>query len=140
MEASNAPSTVDKSAQVFTLDALGASSPVKSVAPRVKVDKIFELTKEEGVRWFVDTYDTGANFTGDLHLYLARGDMKYGDMGVVVAAKDDVDATATPCFACNVLPIGETTKTNKVCLSFYSFPPTNRNGSKQKERKILSLS
>ncbi|MCO5614782.1 hypothetical protein L7F22_069066 [Adiantum nelumboides] len=99
MEASNVPISSNQGAQVFTLDALGMSSQAKSIAPRIKVDKTFELTKGDGVRWFVDTYDMDANYKGDIHLYLSQGDMKYGDMGIVVSVKDDVDATAMPCFA-----------------------------------------
>ena len=140
MEASNVPTSSDQGAQVFTLDALGMSSQAKSTASRIKVDKTFELTKEEGVRWFVDTYDMDANYKGDIHLYLSQGDMKYGDMGIVVSVKDDVDATAMPCFACNVLPVGETTKANKFCLSLDSFHVADMNGSKLgKDNSIVKL-
>ncbi|KAI5061784.1 hypothetical protein GOP47_0022323 [Adiantum capillus-veneris] len=96
MEAFNVLSIPDQGAQVFTLDVLGMSTHAKTSAPRIKVDKTFELKKEERVKWFVDTYDTDANYKGDIHLYLSQGDMKYGDMGFVVGVKDDVDATAMP--------------------------------------------
>ncbi|MCO5571570.1 hypothetical protein L7F22_025314 [Adiantum nelumboides] len=140
MEASNVPISSNQGAQVFTLDALGMSSQAKSTPPRIKVDKTFELTKGDGVTWFVDTYNMDANYKDDIHLYLSQGDMKYGDMGMVVSVKDDVDATAMPCFACNVLPVGETTKANKFCLLLDSFHVANMNGSKLgKENSIVKL-
>lgn len=125
---------------VFTLEALETTTQVKSVTPRIKVDKTFELTNKEGVKWFVDSYDTNANFKEVLHLFLSQGDTTYGDMGIVVGAKDDVDARATPCFTCNVLPDGETTKANKFCLSLDSFHPAHMTGSKLgKENSIVKL-
>lgn len=88
----------------------------------------------------MDTYDMDANYKGDIHLYLSQGDMKYGDMGIVASVKDDVDATAVPCFTCNVLPIGETTKANKFCLSLGSFHVADMTGSKLgKENSIVKL-
>lgn len=140
MEASNEPCTSQPHAQVFTLDALGMIPQSKSAAPRIKVDKTYELTKEEGVKWFVDSYDSNANYKADLHLYLSRGDMAYGDMGTIVGVKDDVDSTAIPCFACSVLPEGETTKATKFCLSLDAFYPFDMIGSKEgKENSIVKL-
>ncbi len=58
----------------------------------------------------------------------------------MVGVKDDVDARATPCFTCNVLPDGETTKANIFCLSLDSSHPAHMTGSKLgKENSIVKL-
>lgn len=141
MEASNAPATSEsRGAPVFNLDALETTTQAKSVTPRIKVAKTFEFTNKEGVKWFVDSYDTNANFKGILHLFLCQGDTTYGDMGIVVAAKDDVDTRATPCFTCNVLPEGETIKANKFFLSLDTFHPADMTGSRMgKDNSIVKL-
>ena len=83
MEASQVSTSSKQDSQIFTLDTLGMASQPKVAAPRIKFDKVFELATEQGVRWFVDTYDIDINYKGDIHLYLSQGDMKYGDMGIV---------------------------------------------------------
>lgn len=141
MEANTIPhSSQLPQGQVFTLDALETMPQTKSAPPRIKVDKNYELSQEEGVKWFVDTYDANENYKGDLHLYISRGDMAYGDMGIVVAVKDDVDSRASPCFSCNVLPEGETTKANRFLLSLDTLHLFDMTGSKLgKQNSIVNL-
>ena len=54
--------------------------------------------------------------------------MKYGDMGIVMGVKEDMDTTATPCFAFIVLPIGETSKETKFYLSLRNLQVVDMNG------------
>ena len=63
--------------------------------------------------------------------------MAYGDMGTIVAAREDVDSRANPCY---VLPEGETTKANRFLLMLDKLHLFDMIGSRMgKENSIVSL-
>ena len=141
MESNTLPQTSQQpQAPVFMLDALGAVPQAKSAPPRIKVEKDYKLSQEEGVKWFVYTYDANGNYEVDLPLYILRGDIAYGDMGTIVAVKDDVNSRVIPCFSSNVLPEGETTKANRFLLSIDTLHAFDMTGSRLgKENSIVKL-
>ena len=66
--------------------------------------------------------------------------MKYGDMGIAMGVKEDMDTTITACFAFTILPIGETSKATKFYLSLRNLQVVDMNGSKQgKDNSTVKL-
>lgn len=135
------PTQSSAQAEVFTLEDMQASPQKdKYIPPRVKVEKSFDLTTNHNVKWFMDTYDYEGNYQGDLHLYVGEEGKKYGDMGIVVNAKEDVNDEATPCITITMVPKGETTKAKNISLVLEKWAPFDMTGSKEgKEKSFAKL-
>ncbi|KAH7436085.1 hypothetical protein KP509_05G001600 [Ceratopteris richardii] len=106
---------------VFSLINLSKTSGMKVPSNRIKVQKTFDVTHKEDMKWFADTYDHEGNFKADVHLFMKDAGSTYGDMGNIVHVKEDVNAQGTPCFTCKVLPDGENINANKFFLSWETF-------------------
>lgn len=72
--------------------------------PRIKVSKEFSFTSNsKDIKWFVDTYNYEGEYIGDLHLFIREGEPLYGDIGIVLNAKEDLDDFSTPCVTYTVM-------------------------------------
>ena len=130
-----------KPTEKFSLDTIQSSpqqQKVKYIAPRVKVVKIFDLSNQKDIKWFIDTYNFEGTYESDLHLYVKQGDQAYGDMGCINNAKEDINDAATPCITITCVPQGETTKANNISLLLCDWAPFNMIGSKQEKEKSFS--
>ena len=118
--------------QVFSLDNVHASpQKAKYNPPRVKVIKSCDLSTHRGVNWFMDTYNYEGVYQNDLHLYVKQEGQKYGDMGVIAIAKDDINDMATPCITITTVSNGEIKKAIDISLHLDSWAPFDMTGSKQ---------
>lgn len=130
-EIKKSPAQSAPQGQVFTLENIHASAQnVKYIPPRVKVVNTFDLSEMQNLNWFMDTYNYEGEYQEDLHLYVKKEGLIYGDMGSIINAKEDVTNEAVPCITITVLPQGETTKANNLLLLLDAWSPFDMTGSK----------
>lgn len=125
--------------EAFSLDNIQSSSPqkFKYVPPRVKILKSFDLTNGNSINWFMDTYNFEDIYQEDLHLYVKKEGQNYGDMGIIINAKEDVNDVAIPCISFTTILRGETSKANSICLLLGSWAPADMTGSKRGRENSL---
>ena len=93
----------------------------------MKVIKTFDLSTRHNINWFVDTYNFEGVYQDDLHLYVKQEGQKYGDMGFIVNAKEEINDMATPCITITAMTKEETTKATDTSLYLYSWAPIEHN-------------
>ena len=74
-------------------------------------------------------------YQNDLHLYVQGEGRKYGDLRIVINAKEDINSEATPCITITLLLAGQTTKANNISLVLDKWAPFDMLGSKRREKK-----
>ncbi|MCO5590770.1 hypothetical protein L7F22_044745 [Adiantum nelumboides] len=131
-EIQKSPSQISPQGGVFSLDnILDSPKKAKYIPPRVKVIKTFDLSTHHNISWFLDTYDFDGIYQEDLHLYVKQEGQKYGDMGSIVNAKEDLNDMATPCITITTVRNGETTKATDISLHLEGWAVADTIGSIQ---------
>ncbi|MCO5599579.1 hypothetical protein L7F22_053685 [Adiantum nelumboides] len=131
-EIQKSPSQISPQGGVFSLDnILDSPKKAKYIPPRVKVIKTFDLSTHHNISWFLDTYDFDGVYQEDLHLYVKQEGQKYGDMGSIVNAKEDLNDMATPCIRITTVRNGKTTKATDISLHLEGWAVADTIGSIQ---------
>ncbi|MCO5592556.1 hypothetical protein L7F22_046559 [Adiantum nelumboides] len=131
-EIQKSPSQISPQGGVFSLDnILDSPKKAKYIPPRLKVIKTFDLSTHHSISWFLDTYDFDGVYQEDLHLYVKQEGQKYGDMGSIVNAKEDLNDMATPCITITTVRNGETTKATDISLHLEGWAVADTIGSIQ---------
>ena len=109
---------------VFSLANLSVS-PQKNeyTSPKVKVITSFDLSTYQNLTWFMDIYNFEGVCQEDLHLYVKKDSEKYGDMGVVTNAQEDLNDMAMPCITITTVTNGEYMKATNLSLKLSSWAP-----------------